>query len=1162
MDRVGRAGQAVLLLLVLVSLALLRPTAAPDAAIAGPAAAVAWPTSTLVVSEVQTGGASASDEFAEVSNAGAVAVDLTGLELVYATSSGSTVTRKASWTTETILEPGHHLLVANVSGVHGAIADATYSGGFAATGGAIVLRPIGGEPIDAVAWGDATNEFVEGVAAQAPATGSSIERLPGGQLGNGTDTNVNAADFVVRSAPSPQNLASPPTPPIGPSPTPSIAPTSIPSTTPVPTPEPTPTPTVEPSPTLAPTPTASPTPAPTPTPVATPTPAPTPAPTPTPTPTPAPTPTPTPTPAPTPTPTPVPPTPTPEPTPSPILPIADVRALPDGTPATVRGTLTTALGAIESGRIGFVQDSSGGIAIRLDAALSAPLEAGTVVEVRGALASYFSLRVLNVPPAAIVIDGTGLLPTPQAATTGESAEAFEGLRLAVSGTVTAAPGALADGLGVTIDDGSGPIRLVVADAALAGATVSTGDTVTATGPLGQRDSSGTGLAGYRLHVTLTGEFTVTPEPTPSPSPTSTPTPSPAPSATISPQPTPTPGQTPTPRPSTSPGPSGSIADARRRPAGTIVSVQGVVIAEAGRLGTPSLIAIADGTAGIAVRLPDGAAAPPRGAAVTVTGQLTDPYGQLEIRPAPVGFAATGQGPLPAALPVDASSLGETTEGVLVRVVGTVAGRPTRATSGDITFFLDGPAGQVRIVADASSGLTVDSVDVGAEYEITGVAGQRGTRKGALDGYRVWPRDPHDLARRSGPPTPTPSSNGSPGPTATAPTGGVTSIADAIRRREGDVLVEGLVTAPADLLDSTGRRIVVEDRTAGLEILLPTDGAVPPIGARVRVAGEIGRAYDAPRLRAESVTVLAVGARPLPVTLTAPPTAAHEWRLVVVSGTVADVHKLGDRWRAELTLGRDAVVVNGLAGARIPAATVVEGRRATVIGIVRRPYPGASDRRWSVVPRGPADLVVAGTAAGGGPGGGGPDGRGPGGTGAGSTSSEAGSAPDVDLVALADHLGKVVRVGGLVTELVADGFLLDDGTAIGRIVLIGEAAEYLPLVEPGDALNATGVVEQEDDEVRVVVSEAAGLARVGDPTADTGVLGTADPPPAAWASPGTARIAGGLLGTVEPGAVGVAGVVLLSALSLAITGLRRRRARQLLAARVAARLARVTGPPAG
>ena len=1160
MDRVRRAGQAVLLLFALVSFAALRPGGSPGGALADPAAAVAWPTSTLVVSEVQTGGASASDEFAEISNGGAVAVDLTGLELVYATSTGSTVTRKASWTTATILEPGRHLLVANGSGVHAGIADATYSGGFAATGGAIVLRPIGGEPIDAIGWGDASNSFVEGTAVAAPAAGSSVERLPGGLLGNGTDTNVNSADFVVRAAPSPQNLASPPTPPVGPTPTPTVAPTPIATPTPAPTVVPTPIPTIEPTPTPTPTPTPMPTPASTPTP----TPVPTATPTHTPTPVPTPVPTPSPTPAPTPTPIPTP-SPTLTPTPNPILSIADARALPDGAGATIRGTLTTALGAIESGRIGFVQDGSAGIAIRLDAALATALQAGTVVEVHGTLSSYFSLRVLSAASTAIVAEGTSALPLPLAATTGEAAEPFEGLRLMVSGTVTSAPSALADGLGVTIDDGSGPLRLVVADAALAGATVSTGDVVTTTGPLGQRDSSGTGLAGYRLHATLAGEFSVTPEPTPTPEPSLTPTPTSTPGPSQTPAPTSTPSAAPTasPSPSPQPSPSQSIADARRRPVGTVVSVRGVVIAEGGRLGTPSVIAIADSSGGIAVKLPDGTAAPSRGTTVAVTGQLHDPYGQLELRPTSAGFTTAGQGALPAPALVDAPSLGEATEGSLVRVVGTVDGRPTKATSGDITFFVDSPYGQVRIVADGSSGLTVDSVAVGAEYEITGVAGQRATRKGALDGYRVWTRDARDLVLRSGASTPTPARSGSPQPTPGSTAAGVTSIADAIRRGEGDVVIEGLVTAPADLLDSTGRRIVVEDRTAGLEILLPTDGAVPPVGARIRVAGEMGRAYDAPRLRAESVTVLAIGARPLPVTLSAPPTAAHEWRLVVVSGSVTDVHKLGDRWRAELALGGDSVVINGLAGARIAAATVVEGRRATVIGIVRRPYPGASDRRWSVVPRGPSDVVIAGGGSGpAGSDGNGGDATGPGGAGNGSEAvSGDESVPDVDLVALADHVGATVRVGGLVTGLVPDGFLLDDGTAIGRIQLTGEAAEYLPLVEPGDALNATGVVTKEGDELRVVVSEAAGLARVGDPTADAAALGatTAERGRAA-ASPASTRIAGGLLGTIEPGAAGVAGVVVLSALSLAVTVLRRRRTRRLLAARVTARLARVAAPP--
>src|ERR1700675_3645581 len=222
MDRVRRAGTLALFLLVALVAATVSavPAEPPGRAAAGRlVAAVAWPTSTLLVSEIVTGSASASDEFAELTNAGSSAVDLAGLEVAYVTSTGGTITRKATWPASTILDPGRHLLIANSTGIYAATADATYSGGFAATGGSIVLRPIGGTPIDAVGWGDATNAFVEGSAAAAPPAGSSIERLPGGSAGNGIDTNGNAADFVIRSTPTPQNLAAPAVP--GPSASPS-----------------------------------------------------------------------------------------------------------------------------------------------------------------------------------------------------------------------------------------------------------------------------------------------------------------------------------------------------------------------------------------------------------------------------------------------------------------------------------------------------------------------------------------------------------------------------------------------------------------------------------------------------------------------------------------------------------------------------------------------------------------------------------------------------------------------------------------------------------------------------------------------------------------------------------------------------------------------------
>ena len=318
------------------------------------AAAVAWPMSTLLISEVQTGGASASDEFAELTNAGASPVDLIGLELVYVTSTGSTVTRKATWAASTVLDPGRHLLVANAAGIHASIADATYASGFAATGGAVVLRPVGGNPIDAVAWGDATNAFVEGTAAPAPPAGSSLERLPGGSAGNGTGHERERGRLRGRDADRhrtwPRRRLRPAAPP---SPSPS-RPFRHRSRRPVPTPIPTPVPTRRRPRRPDPAADADPD-------------------------------------------TQFPRRPDPVATsrrpahanrPRPSRrrrrsPIADARLQPDGATVTVSGVLTTDLGAIDSGRIGFVQDATGGIAVRLAAARIQPVPAGTIVTVDG-----------------------------------------------------------------------------------------------------------------------------------------------------------------------------------------------------------------------------------------------------------------------------------------------------------------------------------------------------------------------------------------------------------------------------------------------------------------------------------------------------------------------------------------------------------------------------------------------------------------------------------------------------------------------------------------------------------------------------------------------------------------------------------------------------------
>jgi hypothetical protein len=179
---------------------------------------------------------------------------------------------------------------------------------------------------------------------------------------------------------------------------------------------------------------------------------------------------------------------------------------------------------------------------------------------------------------------------------------------------------------------------------------------------------------------------------------------------------------------------------------------------------------------------------------------------------------------------------------------------------------------------------------------------------------------------------------------------------------------------------------------------------------------------------------------------------------------------------------------GLPGSRIASTSLVEGRRATVVGIVKRPYPTATDQRFGVVPRSPADLDLGRAAA---------DSTAPAGSsptpgpsaapsGApagtpgtpGDPADDIGAPVDVALRDLATGVGRLVRVGGLVTMLEPGGVRLDDGTATALVVLEGEAAGLLALLQPGDTVNATGTPD-ERDEVVLVVTDPAALVLVGD-----------------------------------------------------------------------------------
>jgi hypothetical protein len=382
-----------------------------------------------------------------------------------------------------------------------------------------------------------------------------------------------------------------------------------------------------------------------------------------------------------------------------------------------------------------------------------------------------------------------------------------------------------------------------------------------------------------------------------------------------------------------------------------------------------------------------------------------------------------------------------------------------------------------------------------------------------------------------------------------------------------------VTAGASLLDTSGRRIVVQDGSGAIELLLPTGATAPGVGARLEAIGRIGTAYGSPRLRATAVERLASGSLPSPLTVHGALSEAHAWRLVTIRGRIDDTSKLGERVRAEVIVGATRLVVVAQPGVGIAPDELPEGAIVEVTGIVRLAYPNATDRRPSLLPRTPGDVRVVGGPTGAPTSGNGaaphhPDGSpadGPGG------SPAAGAWLDADLIDLASVVGRTVRVGGLVQDLRPDGFTLDDGTAIGTIVLTAAAAELLPLVEPGDAINVIGRVEARDDGHVVVADDPAAVALgvdLGPTTAGAGAAATTASPVAEGTSdPTTGLRAAGFTDPLSgiPGAgAGLASLLLIAVASVAVTWLRRREARLRWQARVATRLAAIagSGPAAG
>lgn len=632
-----------------------------------------------------------------------------------------------------------------------------------------------------------------------------------------------------------------------------------------------------------------------------------------------------------------------------------------------------------------------------------------------------------------------------------------------------------------------------------------------------------------------------------------------------------------------------IAIARTGEAGSRVRVRGIVTVEPGRIVDDRTFAIQDGTAGIFVRLDGGRKdlMVARGTDVMVEGRIGARYGALELRLEDGDLLeAVASGTLPVAQAVELAALGEATEARLVTATGVVVDVDT-AKSGTTTIIVEDASGRGRVVAFAGAGTIPDTVRRKATLSVTGIGGQRSTATGRLDGYRIWVRDGGDLQVAPTPSaSPSPSGSASPSSSPSAPSN-LVSIAAARAHAGQKVVVEGTITSPAGLLDADDRRVTMEDGTGAILLRLLAHESAPAIGSRVRATGSTGTYYGAPQLSATAQVAVIGRATPTAHALSKAPGAGTEWELVRVQGTVVDVRRYGQAWRAELRLADGTKVpIVGLARASIAVERIKEGQAGSIVGIIRRAYPSATDRRFAVLPRTKSDLDLGAAPATTGQAGGATKPTSVVGSSTGAASSSWPPSTDdsltVDAAELPANAGRLVHVGGLVTrpaspiEQDADvTVLIEDDSGTVTLRFSAAAAIVGASLRVGDLVEATGTVETDGAGWMVVVDDAADVVTAGqvidpqgsqpsapsgdgpDPTAGDPAATTAGEDGDDDAADGTAPV------SPIMGAAGAGGVV-AAILAAAAAGARwrRRRAEQLESHHATERLVELLSPTAG
>jgi hypothetical protein len=185
----------------------------------------------------------------------------------------------------------------------------------------------------------------------------------------------------------------------------------------------------------------------------------------------------------------------------------------------------------------------------------------------------------------------------------------------------------------------------------------------------------------------------------------------------------------------------SIAEARRLPLGTRVTVDGTVSTPSGAFASSFFDAgfgLQDRSAGIYVSLPIDLRLTP-GDRARVTGVLADSYGLLVLVPdGPDDVERGGHGAAPAPRRVRTGGVGEATEGLLVSVKATIVEAPTSDLPYGYKLFVDDGSGELQIFVNLETGIDIAALAAGQRVAVTGFSSQ------FEDHYELDPRAQGDI----------------------------------------------------------------------------------------------------------------------------------------------------------------------------------------------------------------------------------------------------------------------------------------------------------------------------------------------------------------------------------------------------------------------------------